>query len=413
MIVISLLKLSQKSVIKRLLVIQLSIAYQAPAWPASRSSNGISKYVEKVVPALMEMGVRPLVFAYEIGDNTDDEIESFPVFRENLTIHERFLRKLLPTWFEGYSLRQSFLPVLRSHKVDILEMEEARGDSLLLGKDPGVRIALRLHGPWFLNGAALGVPEDADFFQRVEREGLAIKAAEYITAPSQDVIDRTAAYYNIDLSHAVCIPNPIEIPEEAACWCEESANPHLILFVGRFDRHKGADILLQAFAKLWAVNPLLRLAFVGPDRGLTEPNGRCVGIQEYLINEVPSEVGVAIQYHGELGQAEILALRQKSVLTVVPSRYDNFPYTALESLSLGCPTIASDAGGASEMIVHGVNGWLFETGSVNSLISVITDALERRESLGEIAREGRLSVIDRYSPTVVARQLFEYYRGVL
>jgi glycosyltransferase involved in cell wall biosynthesis len=394
-------------------VSRISIAYQAPAWPASMSSNGISKYVERVLPALMSMGVEPLVFAFDHGGALPGGVPSFPVEYRPQSLLEKVYRKLSPAGFDRFRFRRSFLPVLKAHGVDILEMEEARGDSLYLGDDPGVKVVLRLHGPWFLNGAALGLREDAVFAQRVERERQAILAAKHITAPSQDVIDRTAAYYRIDLSRAVCIPNPIEIPPETDCWQASLADPHLLLFVGRFDRHKGADILLQAFAKLKARHPLLRLAFVGPDRGLVGANGEVVGLKAYLASELPPAVVDAIDCLGELGQADIGQLRRKALLTVAPSRYDNFPYTVLESLSLGCPTIASDAGGASEMITSGVNGWLFESGSVDSLADVISKALSQGRGLGEMAHAGRVSVIERYSPEVVARRLYEHYRSML
>lgn len=392
---------------------RISIAYQAPAWPASMSSNGISKYVERVLPALMSMGVDPLVFAYDHSRASQGGVPSFPIEYRPQGLLEKVYRKLSPAGFDRYRFRKSFLPVLKAHQVDILEMEEARGDSIYLGEHPGVKVVLRLHGPWFLNGAALGLREDDVFAQRVERERQAILAAKYITAPSQDVIDRTAAHYGIDLSRAVCIPNPIEIPPEADCWRADAADPHLVLFVGRFDRHKGADILLQAFAKLKARHPLLRLAFVGPDRGLAGPNGEVVGLKAYMASELPPAVVDAIDCLGELGQADIGQLRRKALLTVAPSRYDNFPYTVLESLSLGCPTIASDAGGASEMITSGVNGWLFESGSVESLADVISKALSQGRGLSEMAHAGRVSVIERYSPEVVARRLYDHYRSML
>ena len=70
------------------------------------------------------------------------------------------------------------------------------------------------------------------------------------------------------------IPNPIAVKPEAHRWRLETCDPNRILFIGRFDRHKGADFLLRAFAALAPSVPNLRLDFVGNDVGLMLEDGR-------------------------------------------------------------------------------------------------------------------------------------------
>ena len=53
---------------------------------------------------------------------------------------------------------------------------------------------------------------------------------------------------------------------------------------------------------------------------------------------------------------------------VVPSEcYENCPYSILEALSLGVPVIGSNIGGIPELIMNGVNGFLFEKENINDL----------------------------------------------
>ena len=59
-----------------------------------------------------------------------------------------------------------------------------------------------------------------------------------------------------------------------------------IVFIGRFDLHKGGDLMIDAFAHLASSRPGLCLDFVGPDRGIPEAPGRLVRIDEYIEHRI-------------------------------------------------------------------------------------------------------------------------------
>ena len=54
------------------------------------------------------------------------------------------------------------------------------------------------------------------------------------------------------------------------------------------------------------------------------------------------------------------------VMTLV-SHSETFSLAALESMALGKPLVLSDVGGASEQVIHGQNGFLFDPGDVDEL----------------------------------------------
>lgn len=56
------------------------------------------------------------------------------------------------------------------------------------------------------------------------------------------------------------------------------------------------------------------------------------------------------------------------VMTLV-SRTETFSLAALESMAMGKPLVMSDVGGASEQVIHGENGFLFDPGDSQSLAS--------------------------------------------
>ena len=45
---------------------------------------------------------------------------------------------------------------------------------------------------------------------------------------------------------------------------------------------------------------------------------------------------------------------------ILPTRYDPFPNTVLESFAMGLPAIVSSHCGAAEIVEPGVNGWVCE-----------------------------------------------------
>ena len=74
-------------------------------------------------------------------------------------------------------------------------MEESFGWARWVRPVTSIPVCVRLHGPWLLNGRAAAAPEDDAFHERVRDEGLAIRAANAITAPSRDVLEQVREFY--------------------------------------------------------------------------------------------------------------------------------------------------------------------------------------------------------------------------
>ena len=77
--------------------------------------------------------------------------------------------------------------------VELLEMEESFGLVQLVKPRLPIPLVVRLHGPHFANGPAMGVPVDADFHKRIRQEGVGIAKADAVSAPSRDILEQTRA----------------------------------------------------------------------------------------------------------------------------------------------------------------------------------------------------------------------------
>jgi len=92
---------------------------------------------------------------------------------------------------------------------------------------------------------------------------------------------------------------------------------------------------------------------------------------------------------------------------VVPSRWENFPYSCIESMASGLPIIASPNGGMSEIVSDGVSGWIAKSSTPSGLADTLRRALDapaaEREAMGHAAAARVRRVCDNDS--VVAQHL--------
>jgi glycosyltransferase involved in cell wall biosynthesis len=105
----------------------------------------------------------------------------------------------------------------------------------------------------------------------------------------------------------------------------------VILFLSRINKKNGADMLVEAFARLY--NPDAQLAIVGPD------DGHLADVQR-LIAKYQMEKQVILP--GRLSGADVLSAFQDADLFVLPCRADTFPVTIIEACLVGTPMVVTN-----------------------------------------------------------------------
>jgi len=107
---------------------------------------------------------------------------------------------------------------------------------------------------------------------------------------------------------------------------------------------------------------------------------------------------------GELSAASVLALA---------SHIENCPMVLLEAMSVGLPVLASTVGGIPDLVEEGVNGYLCDSQSPDSIRTALSKLLEDSVGAARMGAAGRDRALSRYSPVVVAKRHMEVYREVL
>jgi glycosyltransferase involved in cell wall biosynthesis len=163
-----------------------------------------------------------------------------------------------------------------------------------------------------------------------------------------------------------------------------------VLFAGDPARHKGIDVLLEAWR-----HPRLT------DVALVVAATRPVELDQRNVTVV------------HLDRAQMPAAWRAATIAVVPSRWaEPFGMSAMEALAAGTPVVASDVGALGEVVRDGIDGVLVPPDDVPALAAAVRGLLddeERRRRFADAARSGAA----RFLPTAVAARIDLVYERVV
>lgn len=391
-----------------------TVAYFSPAWPASIAASGIVSYVDGLARGIQSRGWKSVVLAGRIGEtHALGDIAAYPVRRSSRL--EQVVRKWLrqPTSFAD-NLATSFKQLIKKHQIDIIEMEESFGWAADVARAVPVPVIVRLHGPWFLTGAMSQDSDDVNFRARVRREGEGIQAAAGVTAPSQNVLDHVRDYYGFELPHARVIPNPV-IPTilETPRNLVPRLTGRVVLYVGRFERIKGGDLAIKAFAQLAEQNKEVHFVFIGPDHGIQDSAGTNCGAMEYASQQFNDGTMGRFHFLGQQPPEIVHAWRLRADVIAITSRYESFCLALLEAMHVGKPIVATAVGGIPEIMSHDRTGLLVKPECVSSLAEAIQRLLDDPPLAARIANNGLQESQQRFSLDAVAEKSLAFYNRVL
>ena len=170
-----------------------------------------------------------------------------------------------------------------------------------------------------------------------------------------------------------------------------------ILFIGRFQRAKGLDVLLRALCLVhnrWGEAYKLAIAgeFTGEHRA-------------FLLKRLPLAVQETITFLGIVQREDMPKTINSSKLVAVPSRYETFGLPALEAMACGVPVLATRVGGLPEIIDETV-GILFEPDDHELLAQVIHTTIND-PSFSERALVSGPKKANQYDWSVIAPKVLQ------
>lgn len=128
-----------------------------------------------------------------------------------------------------------------------------------------------------------------------------------------------------------------------------------LLFVGRYDRQKGLDLLLQILNENPELQRYLRLYVIGDS--VLEQN-------EWSFPDNVIRLGW-------VNNADIDRYYQQCDAVIMPSRWEGFGLVAVEAMKNRKPVIASRRGALPELVEHGDSGYLFDIEHSHELLNIL------------------------------------------
>ncbi len=190
------------------------------------------------------------------------------------------------------------------------------------------------------------------------------------------------------------IPTP---DHRSALRARFSADTQIVfLFLGRLEKRKGADILLQAWKEF---SPgLLWIVGTGPE--------------EHTLQTLSNELELQnVSFHGPTQTP--LDFYQAADVFVFPSLKEGSPNVLLEAMSCGLPCIATRIGGIVDLMSNESEGLLVEPGSAKALADAIKRAGASPEDCKRWSDQASKTARERFDISLITARYLKLYSNLI
>ena len=170
-----------------------------------------------------------------------------------------------------------------------------------------------------------------------------------------------------------------------------------VAYVGEFRNIKGADLLIDAVARLRDDGRNVTLTLGGDGEEMANLKAQVARLN----------LGEAVRF---LGHVKARYGFSKGSLLVVPSRGDSMPYVVIEAAAAGVPMVAANVGGIPEIFGPDHADALFAPNIVGAMADAIEGALDNMEATQARARLLRERIFLHFSQKAMVEGVLAGYR---
>ncbi|MBI2414156.1 MAG: glycosyltransferase [Deltaproteobacteria bacterium] len=395
----------------------LCICYLSQDFPPGHN-GGIARFTHDLAMGVAALGHQVHVITKGKGHSTVDFEDGVWVHR--IVPEERGLNDIprhLPVYRKnlGYALSayEEVLRINERRRVDLVEapiwdaeglkcMEDERF-STVISLETTVKIAADSQPDW---------DKSPDIRKLIEVETGMLRSAEAFHAISSGIIKTIEDKYGVRLAEDRIGLVPLGVKDESPNYSRKRADGSImVLFVGRLEKRKGIDVLLECVPSICSRFGGVRFVIAGDDTILNE-NGKSFK-DEFLMKNPGRDFLGRVEFAGRVPDEELYQLYADCDIFVAPSRYESFGLIFLEAMAFSKPVIGCEAGGMVEIIRKDENGLLAGPGDVETLMKALEDLITdnaKRERFGRRSREifENSFTMDRMSAGMV-----EFYKKVI
>jgi glycosyltransferase involved in cell wall biosynthesis len=284
-----------------------------------------------------------------------------------------------------------FAALVRKLKPDVLHGHGAKAGAFVRLKGSS-KSTIRVYTP---HGGSLHYPlttMKGAFYSRLERAlmnrtDLFLFESAFARDTYQRIVGKPAGVVK-------CVFNGVTANEFDPITTADDATD--VVYVGEFRHIKGADLLIDAVARLRADGKQVRLTLAGDGEETANLKAQ---IQRLNLGDAVRFIGHVKARYGF----------SKGRLLVVPSRGDSMPYVVIEAAAAGVPMVAANVGGIPEIFGPHTDA-LFAPNIVGAMADAIETALDDPAAAAERAKSLRERIFQHFSQKAMVEGIMAGYR---
>lgn len=187
----------------------------------------------------------------------------------------------------------------------------------------------------------------------------------------------------------------------------------IVTYVSRgFESKRGFDIFLQTADRICRARPDVHVVVVGEDRVVYGSDASFTGgktFKEWCVAKYKPDLS-RIHFIGRLPPPQLSQLLSLSDLHIYLTAPFVLSWSLLNSMSCGCPILASDTAPVREVIQEGQTGLLADFFNVEQFTEKALHALESPDHSRQLGANARELIEKKYSQPVCLAQLEELFR---
>lgn len=355
---------------------------------------------------MVKKGHKVIVFTSntEMGDyKAEEEYEGIKILRFN-KINSQYYFGIYPTLFKA--LLKTKLDVLHTHGFGFIWHDFCLISKKILSKK--TRMINTPHGPFMAHG-------DYSLPKRIIKSIYTIIQRLFINKLYHTIIQVNPQQhiwitnYGVKPSKIYYLPNGIhedylEDEDTDDIVKKYSLNRKFIItFVGRYEKYKGVQDLIQAIENVSDKKKSIKLVTMG-----FEGESLKILKEQVSKNNIDKHVELLVAPSDD----EVKKILQFSQIFVMPSRWEAFGIAILEAMAKKNAIISTRTEGGNFLITEEENGFLYDFGDTRELTSLINKLIKDKQLLTKI-QKNNFKKAQKFSWEKISENYYNLLREVI
>jgi glycosyltransferase involved in cell wall biosynthesis len=184
-----------------------------------------------------------------------------------------------------------------------------------------------------------------------------------------------------------------------------------VLCVGRLEKRKGVDLLLEAAVILTREFPHVEFILVGDDTIPSDEGPPYRTLFEQRYGDDPASQRVI--FTGQVSESDLYQHYADCDIFCLPARYESFGLVFVEAMMFAKPVVGCASGGMKEVVRHGSNGFLVAPEDVESLVQYLRLLIENAALRRQFGLESRRRYAVEFTDTIMVENTLRAYTEII